>query len=136
MSSNRVATAFERLIDRWRDYRAAAAELRELQGMDPETVATIAAECGLSTGELHEVVTHGAGADGLMARMMQAHELDPERMRQLLPGVMRDVEILCARCASKGRCSRELDAGTAARNAPEFCPNAETFEALAGERVT
>lgn len=130
MNTYRVKSAFGHLVDRWRDYRAAVAELRELQDLDPDMVATIAAECGLSSGELREIVAHGSRADGLMERMMAAKGLEPERLRRELPAVMRDIEVLCARCVAKGRCARELEAGTAARNAADFCPNADTFAAL------
>ena len=135
MNTYRVKNAFGHLVDRWRDYRAAIADLRELADLDPDTVATIAAECGLSSGELREIVTHGSRSESLMERMMAAHGLEPDRLRQEMPAVMRDIELLCARCVTKGRCSRELEAGTAAQNAAGFCPNADTFEALIAPRV-
>ena len=66
-----------------------------------------------------------------MHRMMAAFDLDAARLRDSAPAVLREIEVLCSRCGAKGRCGRELDAGTATENAHAFCPNSETFEALA-----
>jgi Family of unknown function (DUF6455) len=119
------------LMTKWRDYRATLAGLRELESNDPGLLAELAGELGLSASDLREVVAHGAGADRLMHRMMAAYDLDAEKLQDGAPGVLREIEILCSRCGAKGRCARELDAGTAAGNAHAFCPNVETFEALA-----
>jgi hypothetical protein len=107
MGSQRFRAAFEHLVEKWCDYRAALADLREFEAMEPDMMAAIAGECGLSVTELRDVVVHGSGASSLMARMMQAYG-----------------------CLAKGRCRRELDAGTAADHADGFCPNAYTFERL------
>jgi len=65
-----------------------------------------------------------------MRRMMRAHGLDPDRMRQANVTLMRDVERVCTRCKSAGKCRRELDAGTALVHYHECCPNAATFDDL------
>jgi hypothetical protein len=130
MGSQRFRAAFEHLVEKWCDYRAALADLREFEAMEPDMMAAIAGECGLSVTELRDVVVHGSGASSLMARMMQAYGLDPEGLRTRDPHTMRDIEGLCSRCLAKGRCRRELDAGTAADHADGFCPNAYTFERL------
>jgi hypothetical protein len=130
MKTQRFRTAFENLLEKWRDYRAALAELRELEAMEPSELAATAANCGLSVGELREVVANSAGAPALMVRMMRAYGLDPEKVRRLDPLMMRDIEGLCSRCAAKGRCRHELNAGTAVDHADVFCPNAYTFERL------
>jgi hypothetical protein len=130
MGSQRFRTAFEHLVEKWRDYRAALADLREFEAMEPDMMSAIAAECGLSVTELREVVVHGSGASSLMARMMKAYGLDPEGLRTRDPHTMRGIEGLCSRCLTKGRCRRELNAGTAAGHADDFCPNAFTFERL------
>jgi hypothetical protein len=130
MGNQGFRTAFAHFVEKWRDYRAALAELREIEAMEPETVAAVAGECGLSVAELREVVAHGSGASNLMDRMMQAYGLDPRGLRARDPLTARDIEVLCSRCATKGRCRRELEAGTAAGHADDFCPNAYTFERL------
>lgn len=130
MNAGRFRTAFESLVKKWCEYREALAELRELEALEPELLAATAAENGLSVQELREIVVNGSGAPDLMIRMMEAHGLNPETVRRRHPLVMRDIEGLCARCTAKGRCRRELDAGTAVEYAEELCPNAYTFERL------
>ena len=131
MSAHGGSERLRGLMSKWRDYLATRASLRELESSDPGLVAELAGELGLSASELREVVRHGAGADRLMHRMMAAFDLDAESLHDGAPQVLREIEILCSRCGAKGRCARELDAGTAAENASAFCPNSETFEALA-----
>jgi hypothetical protein len=50
------------------------------------------------------------------------------------PGVLRDAEITCVQCRSKRRCFRELEAGTAAANLENLCPNADLFLIFADDR--
>lgn len=115
---------------RWRNYRSAKAGLRELEN-DPRLTASVAADLGLTIPALKEVVAKGAGAYDLMARMMAAFDLDPAALRETEPEQMREFELTCSLCAVKGRCKREIDAGTAAANARSFCPNAAAFQAFA-----
>ena len=123
----------EALVARWRDHQASVAALRELRECDPETLAHLAAELGMSVAELERVASHGAGADRLMARMIEAFGLDGEKLRQDDPALMRDMSVSCSLCGTKGRCARELDAGTAAEHAETFCPNAPAFVQLVAD---
>lgn len=134
MTGRDIGTMLRRLLSQWRDAHAARAGLNELENSDPQLVAEIARELRLSVPELKEAVAKGAGSDQLMARMMVTFGLDAVSLRSDMPTVLRDVEISCSRCNAKGRCNRELDAGTAAQNAPDFCPNVATFEAIARSR--
>jgi hypothetical protein len=118
---------FRDIVTKWRDRRA---RLDEIDAADTETLREIAGEFGLSVAEFRETVIQGDGADGLMERMMAEQGLAVEDLRDRMPGVVRDIEIICSRCGAKGRCGRELANGTAAEHAHEFCPNAPTFEAL------
>ena len=118
------------LVDRWRQHRSARAAIDELAALDQTTLAEIAHDMRLSVEDLLEVTAKGAGADQLMERMMEAHGLSPERLRFHMPGMMREMAVLCSRCEVKGRCRAELDAGTAGAHAHAFCPNSATFEGL------
>lgn len=118
----------ENIARRWRDHRDAAVSLREIDGMDPALAAEIAAEAGLSVRDLRDVISHGAGANRLMRQMMAAYGIDAGEIEHDVPGMMRDIAVLCSRCQAKGRCEEELEAGTARENAHSFCPNADTFE--------
>lgn len=118
------------LVARWREYQANVAGIREMEACGPEMVAQMASELGMTAAELEQVVSHGAGADKLMARMIAAFGLNAGELQRRDPAMVRDMSILCSLCETKGRCVHELDAGTAAEHAHEFCPNAPTFELL------
>lgn len=130
MSAPNIGILLENIVNRWREYRASAAALQELIDAGPDEVESLARDCGISAPDLMAAVAHGAGADRLMERMMAQFHIDREKLQADQPDVLREVEILCSVCDAKGRCSRELKAGTAAMNARDFCPNAETFAAL------
>jgi hypothetical protein len=46
------------------------------------------------------------------------------------PAVMRDLQLLCARCSSKQRCAHELEDKPVAASWPKYCPNEVTIEAI------
>ena len=121
---------FNRLAEKWQAHRSARAALAELDEMDPSVVGEIARESGLDVADLREVVAKGADADKLMYRMMEAFGLDAEKLAREAPAFLKDVSIACSRCDDKGRCRRELAAGTARAHAAEFCPNEASFVAI------
>ena len=124
----RTLDSLREMITRWRDRQA---RMEEIEATDANMLREIASEFGLSVTEFRETVSMGEGADMLMTQMMAGYGLAPEDLRDRMPGVMRDIEVICARCRSKGRCASELAGGSAAAHAHQFCPNAPTFEALA-----
>jgi hypothetical protein len=69
-------------------------------------------------------------------RMMQAFGIDSQELQRDYPRVLRDANVTCLHCKSKRRCLRELDAGTAAANAEQFCPNADLFAIFADGQET
>lgn len=123
------------LVARWRDYQTNVAGLREIEACSPEMVAQMAADLGITRAELEEVVSHGAGADRLMPRMIAAFGLDADELARTDPAAIREMAVLCSCCETKGRCVHELDAGTAAEHAEEFCPNASTFALYVEEKL-
>lgn len=130
MAIGNTARMLEAMLARWHEHRSTRAAMDELAGCDPETLAEIARDVQVSVDDLREITAKGAGADRLMQRMMAAYGIDMDEMRNEAPTMLRDVAVLCSRCSEKGRCARELDAGTAAEHAHEFCPNAETFASM------
>ena len=63
--------------------------------------------------------------DMRFTRIMEAFNVDRHELEQDYPKVLLDAQTTCMWCRSKRRCFRELEAGTAARNAEHFCPNAD-----------
>lgn len=123
-----VRHMLESVARRWRDHRDAVVSLREIERMDPAMAGEIASEAGLTVADLKEVISHGAGANRLMRKMMDAYGVDVGELAD--DGLLRDIAVLCSRCKARGRCAEELEAGTARENAHLFCPNAETFESF------
>lgn len=131
MTMRDITGIFDDMVAGWHNYRAKLAALNELEAANDHTRSRIAGDLGIDPSTLHEVVVHGTGADRLMERMMADFGIDAAALRKADPAGIRDIEILCSQCASKGRCARELAAGTAVARAAAFCPNAETFRAFA-----
>lgn len=121
---------FNRWAQKWQAHRSARAALAELDGMDPSIVGEIARESGLDVADLREVVAKGADADKLMYRMMEAFGIDAQKLAREAPAFLKEVSIACSKCDDKGRCRRELAAGTARQHAAEFCPNEASFVAI------
>jgi hypothetical protein len=131
MTGHSARNMLMELAEKWRSHRATQAALAELNACDPAVVSEIAREARIDVAELRDIVARGTGSDQLMKRMMDAYGIDFDKVRAEVPNLMRDVAILCSKCDAKGRCRRELDAGTAADHADEFCPNHESFGQIA-----
>ncbi len=102
----------------------------ELAAMSREEIRDLASDLALSEGDLVALSTSLSDNTALMEGMMRARGFDPAQLRRSFGTLMRDVERVCSRCRAAGRCQRELDAGTAAAHAHEYCPNASTFDDL------
>ena len=116
-----------RVLD-WLRARCGAGD--ELAAMSREEIRDLASDLSLSESDLVALSASLNDNTALMEGMMRARGFEPDRLRQSFGPLMRDVERVCSRCRSTGRCRRELDAGTAAAHAHEYCPNARTFDDL------
>ncbi|HUN42773.1 MAG TPA: DUF6455 family protein [Acetobacteraceae bacterium] len=110
--------------------RARCSDADELAGWSRDDLRNLADDLALSEYDL--AALSGAIADNnvLMERMMRARGFEPELLRNSFAALVRDMERVCSRCKSTGRCRRELDAGCGPRHAHEYCPNAGTFDDL------
>ena len=113
--------------------KAYNARQQELGRLSRDDIAVMASDLGLSTSDLCDVLPRGSDNTLLMDRMLEARGLDPEEVHRSLTPLLRDLELTCTRCAATGRCRRELQAGTAAQHAHDFCPNADTVDNLLEE---
>ncbi|HTB46167.1 MAG TPA: DUF6455 family protein [Acetobacteraceae bacterium] len=103
----------------------------ELSAMSPDEIRNLASDLSLAEGDLRALSASINDNTVLMEGMMRARGFEPEQVRRSFGTLMRDVERVCSRCRSTGRCRRELDAGTAAAHAHEYCPNVGTLDDLA-----
>ncbi|MEJ1159871.1 DUF6455 family protein [Prosthecomicrobium sp. N25] len=117
------------VIQWWRDRRLKGRR-SELDELDDHELARMAGELGITRADLVTLVEDGGQSAGLMKRMLASHHIAALDLERRLPEVYRDMAVHCAGCTEKGRCAHELDAGTAAVHAEQFCPNADTIRAL------
>lgn len=105
-------------------------EISELQGFDSGEFSRVAHELGVSTGDLQELVRQGPHAADELPKMLTALGIDSEAILRVQPLVYHDMERVCSACTHKGRCDRDLAAGTSAQHYEEYCINAPTIDAL------
>ena len=101
---------------------------------DPREVGRIAADLGIGATELRNLAEAKPGSADLLKGMLPALGIDPARLAETDPLVMRDLQRLCVTCRNKNRCRRELDDFSASEHYHEFCPNAVTLDALLKDR--
>jgi len=122
-SPNLLSRAVDWLVARgWRS--------REVSYLSVSDLNLLAMDLGVTRADLLDVLPRGPDKQRLMDRMMQARGLDPDRVRRMGGAMVRDMELTCSRCASSGRCRRDLEAGVAAASAPLYCGNTEVFDEL------
>ncbi len=127
MTASTEPTLFCRTLD-W--IKARATRDNELATMSRSDLQLLAADIGVSEADLREVVPRVGNHSDLMDKMMRARNLDPEAVRRAFRGVVRDMEVTCARCRDSGTCRLELEAGTAGTHSHDFCGNAGTMDDL------
>jgi hypothetical protein len=115
------------LTGKWKNIWEKRAAISELSKFDPSEVARIAEDLGISTSDLRFLAASGSGATDLLKRRLQTLGVDVSGVD---PAVMRDLQLLCARCNGKQRCAHELADKPVAARWPKYCPNAPTIEAI------
>ena len=63
-------------------------------------------------------------------RLLKALGIDEADLSRTEPLVLRDMERVCAMCAHKRQCDRDLAAGTSAEHYEGYCLNASTIDSL------
>jgi hypothetical protein len=102
----------------------------ELALMSYEDMQFLASDIGVSVADLRAIGPMITDHDELLKNLLLARGLDPDAVRRAFGGVMRDMEVTCARCRDTGVCQRELKANTAAAHCHDFCANAEAMDEL------
>ena len=101
----------------------------------PDEVIRVARDLRLTPSELQELARKGPNAADLVLKMLVALHVDPKRLENTDPHVMRDLQRLCTTCGAKRQCEHALANGTAGEHFREFCPNAFTLDALLSGRI-
>ena len=119
-----VETLLTRVRDWWR-------RRNELGGLDDKELQRIAAELGMSTHALEDLVQRGPDAAHNLYERMRALGLSKADVEAAAHGVLRDLQRTCACCNEKSICERDLAQRPEALVWMSYCPNAVTLEALA-----
>jgi hypothetical protein len=121
---------FDNLITTFSDWLTHRRELNELRQLNTSEFERIATELRVSPGDLTEMVRQGPHAADELPKLLLALGIDEEALARTQPMVLRDMERVCALCAHKGECDRDLAAGTSAEHYKGYCLNASTIETL------
>jgi len=131
MSSPRAGLTDGRLLAWALEWMKARCHVHdELAGLSREELRVLSADLAIDQSDLVALSASRHDNTDLMERMIRARGFDPNDLRQSFAVLLRDVERVCSTCRSTGRCRRELDAGTAAAHAHQYCPNTATFDDL------
>jgi Family of unknown function (DUF6455) len=126
-----VVEAFIDKVTAWmRQWKDASAARDEFARCGCDEVARMAHDFGLSSAELTELARRGPDSTTRLPQMLAALGIDGAAVSRTEPAVMRDLERLCSMCERKHECSNQLAAGRAEASYHDFCPNADTLDAL------
>ena len=118
------------LINTFADWLKHRREIDEIRRLDRAEFDRIAADLEISPGDLDEVVRRGLNASEELPLLLKALGIDEAKLDRTQPLVLRDMMRVCALCAQKTECDRDLVAGSAAEHYRSYCPNAPTIGEL------
>ena len=123
-----------RLIDAvskwWSGRGKGRSALSELTCCAEEEIERTAKKLGMSTAEIHKLVSRGPEASNLLLRRMAALDLDRNEVSRTEPRMFQDLQRVCALCESHRRCVRDLALDSTDPVWQDYCPNAATLKAL------
>ena len=118
----------------WRDWkrrRGTAGELAAFENSDRERLAH---DIGVSRADFCILAGKWPDASALLSQRLEQLKLNPARILDAEPQVMRDLQRVCSLCASKRKCKHDFAMNPASLAWRDFCPNAHTLSALLAER--
>ena len=120
----------EMLINTFADWLRHRQDLSDIRQMDTTEFNHIAGDLRVTPGELDTLVRQGPHAADEMPKLLKVLGIDEADLARIEPLVLRDMERVCAMCASKRQCDRDLAAGTSAEHYEGYCLNAPTIASL------
>ena len=108
---------------------------REVGNLDPSIATEISRDLGTSVSELRALA--GKWPDSspeLLARRLQALDLDQAELARKEPAVARDLAVHCSLCGDQTRCRHDLDRKPNDPSWRQYCVNTVTLTALKDER--
>ena len=95
-------------------------ELNEMRQLDRSDFDRIANDLRIAPDDLEDLVRHGRHAADELPKLLEQLGISEERLGQVQPLLLRDMERVCALCRHKAQCNRELADGSAAGQKPTF----------------
>jgi transcriptional regulator with XRE-family HTH domain len=132
-AQNNPHPLFETLVTSFNDWIKHRRDLNELRQLNTAEFDRIATELRVSPADLNELVRQGPHAADELPKLLKVLGIDEEALSRTQPLVLRDMERVCALCASKGACDRDLAAGTSAEHYEGYCLNAGTIDVLGAQ---
>lgn len=120
----------ELLINTFADWLRHRRDLSEIRQMDTADFDRIASDLRVSPGDLDTLVRQGPHAADELPKLLKVLGIEEADLARTQPLVLRDMERVCALCASKRQCDRDLAAGTSAEHYEGYCLNAPTIDSL------
>jgi uncharacterized protein YjiS (DUF1127 family) len=115
----------------WVRRRRAIAEIARCSFDEREHLAH---DIGVSEAEFCILARKPADAAALLSQRLDQLQLKPTDIRNSEPLVLRDLQRVCALCASKRKCKHDFLARPWSRAWRQYCPNALTLDALRAQR--
>jgi len=120
----------ESLINTFANWLRHRRDLSEIRRMDTTEFDRIAGDLRVSPGELDTLVQRGPHAADELPKLLKLLGINEADLARTEPLVLRDMERVCAMCASKRQCDRDLAAGSSDVHYEEYCLNAPTIDSL------
>lgn len=120
----------EKLLNTFGDWLNHRRDLSEIRQMDTSEFDRIADDLRVSPATLDSLVRQGPHAADELPKLLKILGIDEADLARTQPLVLRDMERVCAMCASKRQCDRDLAAGTSAGHYEGYCLNAPTIDSL------
>ena len=119
------------LLQRFRTWRMRRRLAAEVAAMDSRALADL----GQTRSELLNFLHYPADIRSRMARMARVFGADITRLERVR-GAWAEAAHACGTCCFRDACARELDAAATTAARCGFCPNADTWRDMAGERAS
>ena len=115
-AQSKAYSVVEGLVSTFNDWLRHRRELNELRQLNTSEFDRIAGELRVSPGDLNELIRQGPHAADELPKLLKVLGIDEDALARSQPLVLRDMERVCALCANKGECDRDLAAGTSAEH--------------------
>jgi hypothetical protein len=122
-ATNAVGDMLGRLRDWWRRQEG-------LGTLDQQAVGLVAADLGISVTDLSDLIARGPAAADLLYERMNALGLSKDDVNNSAMGLMRDLQMTCTRCSTKGVCDRDLAEHPDSPVWERYCPNSVSLTSL------